>query len=205
MTKINPGRGTQKERYDRGKDRGPRGGDNVREFRPVKKVDLDACPDGYDPEVWDLTLLFRQTAAREKIDLVEFSNILLYAKMERVFSPLRKWYREKGCRKLIRVPDGPLPGFKVVRSWHDLAAATIRHRFDEYYEDEYAADRFCQPELFRDMVREVRERGLNRYVRQELDKLPDKEPEPRPRKKFKPWDGKGKRPRRLEPLDEEEL
>lgn len=167
--------------------------------------DLDACPPGYDPGMWHLTLLFREEAAREqKIDLAEFSNILLYAKLERAISPFRSWFTKVPYRQ-VKVPDGPMPGYKVVTTWVDVMEAVIRYRFREYIEDSYAADRFCQPELFRDMVAETRERGRACWVRQRLDELPEREPEPRPRKKFKPWDGKGKRPRRLEPLEDEEL
>lgn len=206
MTSIKDGRGTQKSRQQQRKERGsglqsqrPVPSSGPSSPRPVKKVDLDECPAGYDPDVWSLTLLFRQEAAREGIDLVEFSNILLYAKLEKAVAPFRSWFakRPEGARP-IRIPDGPAPRFREAKTWAEVVEAVIRYRFAEYVEDAYAADRFCQEGTFRDMVKETRERGYHRYLKTKAEELPDREPARPEPKKFRPWDGKGQRPRRLE-------
>jgi hypothetical protein len=122
--------------------------------------DPDTCPSGYDPDVWDLALLFRQEAAREHIALAEYSNVLLYAKLERAVSPFRRRYDARlAAGKKPWTADGQTPA-----TWQDIARAAITRRFATYVEDEHAADRFCEPEMFRQMTGEVIQNGFHRYI-----------------------------------------
>lgn len=162
MTAIKEGRGTQKktgralrrESAARHRESSPGTGAP----RPVRKVDLDECPAGYDPDVWDMTLLFRQEAARERITLAEHSNVLLYAKLERVISPFRESYLAREGKPQTVTGDSPA-------TWQEIVRAAIIRRFGTYVEDGWAADRFCERETFRQMIREVTQRGYHLHLR----------------------------------------
>jgi hypothetical protein len=181
MTSIKGGRGTQKDRYERE----PRS--NVRELRPAsaaprvaRKPDLDACPPGWDPDVWHLALYFKQvaesTTRRETLDekiRLEHGLPLTYAYLERACEPFRAWFsrRQAGITAGEKSRSGrPLrpvyvgsstKDVHVAENWVEVVEQAIRWHFAKYYEDEYAADTFCAPAIFRDMIRESRERAYD--------------------------------------------
>jgi hypothetical protein len=183
MSWLNDGRGTQKRReassvFDRaesGQDSAPAGP------RPARKIDLDECPPGYDPAVWSLALLFQQTAQRtirrETTDqriILAHGRPMIYAMLEQRCAPFRKWF----ASRQERAQDEHLRPFYLARSvstlriagsWQEVVAEAIEHHFRAYFEDEYAADYFCNPEVFRSMIREIREKGWNWHLRQLAD------------------------------------
>lgn len=146
--------------------------------RSTQMPSLDACPQAADPDVWELTLLFRREAQNQRITLAEFSNGLLYAKLERVALTFRDRYLSREGKPWT--VDGISPA-----SWQDLVRAAVTHRFAAYVEDAYAADRFTDPETFRQMIREVSQRGrewhlLRRHDEAKIQGLHDTAPPQRP-------------------------
>lgn len=143
--------------------------------------DLDACPPGWDQDVWGLTLLFQQTAQktirRETTDqriILAAPRTVIYALLEQRCTPFRKWFDNRQ----ERLQDEHLRPFylgrsrkslRIAESWQEVVAEAIEYHFRTWWEDEYAADCFCDPEVFRSMIREVREKGWNWHLRQLAD------------------------------------
>lgn len=185
MTSIKDERKSrQQQRKERGRQELASGGAP----RPAKKVDLDACPQGYDPDIWHLALYFRQVAQattrretlNEKIQL-EHGLPVIYAYLERACEPFRDWFasrQEKVAAGALGRSGKPLrPVYvgsskktvHVAENWVEVVEQAITWHFQKYYEDEYAADTFCQPETFRAMIRESRETARNWHFLRQRD------------------------------------
>lgn len=177
-----------KSKQQRRKDSGRQHRDDYPSPRVARKPDLDACPPGWDEDVWHLALYFRQvaqsTTRREtrnaKIRL-EHGLPLIYAHLERACEPFREWF----SRRQEKISSGRniRPVFvgnskKSVRpaeNWVEVVERAIDWHFRQYYEDEYAAETFCQPGMFRDMIRESRENAYNWWLLKRRDERSEEE------------------------------
>jgi hypothetical protein len=182
MTSIKDGRGTQKpSRASFGGSYQGHSQDASAGPRPARKPDPDSCPPGYDPAVWSLALLFRQTAQktirRETTDqhiILAHGLPLIYVLLERATPPFREHFAQRQ-EKVLAGTARPfwlgrsVKTLRLAETWDEVVAEAIRYHFREYFEDEYAADYFCNPEVFRTMIREVREKGWLWHLRQVAD------------------------------------
>lgn len=131
--------------------------------RPRRKVDLDAVPEGYDANVWEVALFFEELAEERGFQLAA-GRPVLYAKLEdRVTkSGLRNVQSWRG--KPLRWV--PLIKAMIIDFWDDevwLASAA------------HAIDQFCGVEVFtmlRDQI--LREHEL-KQVKASLVKQPDRD------------------------------
>lgn len=142
-------------------------------FRPARKVDLDEPPPGYDPDLWDMALLFELLATRRGIRL-SHGRILLYAMLE----PRMEWLRDQRAR-VDETRRGSWSADGVIRfsSWQEMGRAAIGF-FWEDTEDiltpndpgPHAASEFCNEVEFKAIIWETRQRAISRHSRTEFEK-----------------------------------
>lgn len=108
-----------------------RGNSPQNRARAVRVIDLDACPRGYDPAVWDVTMYFIQAAESYGVELAT-GKLLVYAHL---------------CRRIMQVKG-------MTRPW-PFWAALVKMMIDEFWAEEvflareaYAVDQFCGVETF---------------------------------------------------------
>src|SRR5581483_8981614 len=137
--------------------------------RPARRADPDACPSGYDQDIWGLVLLFGQLAAADGIHLAA-GRPLLYAMLEERVRELQA--RLEKAQKLEPRSGwwSATPG-KRFGTWQELAEAAIRFEWANFRQDQYAADWFCDPTRFREMIRQVRHRAYFAHLDQKMREL----------------------------------
>lgn len=131
--------------------------------RVARKVDPDACPPGWDPDVWRFTLLFEELAERWNIRLA-VGRPVIYAKLEQRIE-------KSGVRNAPESMRRDSKGH--VRTWQDLTEAIICEYWTQEPDakalgithwDEYATDDFTNFEMFRFCGRKVRNRAKGRRL-----------------------------------------
>ena len=120
----------------------------------VRGSDPARVPSGYDPEVWHVAILFRDTCWKEDIDLTNGVPVI-YGNFERALekSKLRDGHwTELGFFK--QTEHRKLPGNLT---WTGVFEKMIRRYVDRYWDSSsYAPDEaFIQPSLFRQLVHDV--------------------------------------------------
>jgi hypothetical protein len=141
-----------------------------RTFRPARKLDPQACPPGYDPEVWSLTLLFEQLSAAAGV--ITLRGPLLYSMLEQRTTELRTILADPKLRsRPWKYRDIPMPagvwsvdGVTRVATWQELTEAAIRREFGEYVAGDDQASWFCGKVRFWEMITEVRKRGYHKHL-----------------------------------------
>lgn len=144
-----------------------------REPRPhpfqARKVDLGDCPAGYDPDVWDMALLFEQRATDRGTRLT-VGRIILYAMLE----PRMEWLRDQRAQVNEKIRGSwSADGVTRFSSWQEMGRAAI----ELFWRDDgdllepndpgqYAADDFCHPLEFKAIVWEVRRKSVNKHSRE---------------------------------------
>jgi hypothetical protein len=149
----------------------------VRSVRLARVPDQDACPSGYDPYVWDMTILFDQLAEKHDVQLA-LGRPMIYAKLLRRMEELRDTLADRDRRGMPWKHNGlPMPrgvwsidGVTRVDTWQRLGRAAIRYEWKTYDQDTYAVDWFCGRVRFWEMISEVRARGYFRYCAIQLAK-----------------------------------
>jgi len=131
------------------------------EKKGPREFDRNSCPAGWDASVWELTLQFEQAAAREGIQLATGRPV--------IYSLLRDRCDSFRDGLYTRHKRWSVDGVNVHATWQEIVSAAISRHFRDYQEDEYAADYFCGPVVFNDMIREVREHGANLYGVRKLE------------------------------------
>lgn len=119
-------------------------------FRPARKsYDPDACPADRDPDIWSLTLLFEQLAARD-VDLKAPRGVIYGGIAKRVdqFN-----IRERQYRDALNQPC----------SWQNFMVAVIEEFWSRMW-NEYALDQFIDVSMFRQMCNCVLDRAKYRRL-----------------------------------------
>jgi hypothetical protein len=121
----------------------------------VRGSDPARVPAGYDPEIWHVAILFRDTCWEEDIDLTNGVPVI-YGNFERALEKFKlrdgHWTELDFFGK--HTEHRKLPGSLT---WTSVFEKMIRRYIDRYWESSsYAPDEaFIQPSLFRQLVHDV--------------------------------------------------
>jgi hypothetical protein len=135
--------------------------------QPARQLDPDECPAGYDPDVWDMTLLFTQCGLRRDTRTVD--GPLLYA----MLLPRMTWLRDQRA-KIDETVRGSWSADGVTRfsTWQEMGRAAIELFWRESKDilepndpGPYAAEDFCHPLEFRAIIQDVRRKSVNKHSR----------------------------------------
>lgn len=131
-----------------------------------KGYDPDSCPSGYDEDVWDLALRFRQHAERGQVELA--------APLPVIYGLLLHRIEDSGIknRKLLSFDGEVMP-------WQQSVRAMISYYADKNYFSEHEADLFCNPLTFRDTFQSLKNISLAKRIEAGLVplKYPPEKPE----------------------------
>lgn len=129
--------------------------------RRRRKIDLDAVPDGYDPDVWDLVLFFHQQAEHYQCTLAA-GRLITYAKLE---DRLNKAHiREtKTFRGDLIVAWVPMVKAMMMDFWDDevVVANTA-----------FAIDQFCGFEMFESLLVNILDEHQRKTLSREMAERP---------------------------------